>query len=135
MCQKSALQCQLTCLYALYTLNPSPLPPHSNTHCHEYSENFLYKIYKVLGKLSILINYCIQYLKRHSGAVDQCRTSMGEDMGSILLKVRFFYCQYILSKRCLLTSLNLSFSQVYQYFLISKQKNVFHMLDLNRGPF
>jgi hypothetical protein len=47
---------------------------------------------------------------------------MGEYMGSILLNVGFFFCQYILSKRCLLTSLNLSFSQVYQYFLISKQK-------------
>ena len=56
MCQKSALQCQLTCLCALYTLNPSPLPPHSNTHCHESSENFLYKIYQVLGILPILIN-------------------------------------------------------------------------------
>ena len=48
--------------------------------------------------------------------------SMGKDMGSILLKVGFFFCHFILSKRCLLTSLNLSFSQVYQYFLISKQK-------------
>jgi hypothetical protein len=49
MCQKSALQCQLTCLYALYTVNlpPSP-PPHSNTHCHDSSENFLYKMYQVL---------------------------------------------------------------------------------------
>ena len=47
---------------------------------------------------------------------------MGEDMGSILLKVGFFLFQYILSKRCLLTSLYLSFSQVYQNFLISKQK-------------
>ena len=27
LCKKSALQCQLTCLYALYTANPSPLPP------------------------------------------------------------------------------------------------------------
>jgi hypothetical protein len=26
MCQKSALKCQLTCLYVLYTVNPSPLP-------------------------------------------------------------------------------------------------------------
>jgi hypothetical protein len=26
MCQKSALQCQLACLYVLYTVNPSPLP-------------------------------------------------------------------------------------------------------------
>ncbi len=26
MCQKFALQCQLTCLYKLYTVNPSPLP-------------------------------------------------------------------------------------------------------------
>ncbi len=51
MCQKSALQCQLTCLYVLYTVNPSPLPPRSNTHCHESWENFLYKIYQVLGKL------------------------------------------------------------------------------------
>ena len=56
MCQKSALQCQLTCLYVLYTVNPSPLPPRSNTHCHESSENFLYKIYQVLGILPILIN-------------------------------------------------------------------------------
>ena len=63
MCQKSALQCQLTCLYALYTVNPSPLPPHSNTHCHESTENFLYKINKVLGKLPILINYCTQKQK------------------------------------------------------------------------
>jgi hypothetical protein len=47
---------------------------------------------------------------------------MGEDMGSILDKAGFFFCQYILSKRGLLTSLNLSFLQVYQYFLISKQK-------------
>ena len=44
MCQKSALQCQLTCLYALYTVNPSPLPPQSNTHCHESSENSLQNI-------------------------------------------------------------------------------------------
>ena len=38
----------------LRTLPPSP--PHSNTHCHESSENFLYKIYQVLGILPILIN-------------------------------------------------------------------------------
>ncbi len=24
MCQKSALQCELTCLYVLYTVNPPP---------------------------------------------------------------------------------------------------------------
>ena len=57
-CQKSALQCQLTCLYVLYTVNPTPLPPRSNTHCHESSENFLSKKKQVLGKLPILINYC-----------------------------------------------------------------------------
>jgi hypothetical protein len=38
----------------LRTLPPSP--PHSNTHCHKSSENFLYKIYQVLGILPILIN-------------------------------------------------------------------------------
>ena len=38
----------------LRTLPPSS--PHSNTHCHESSENFLYKIYQVLGILPILIN-------------------------------------------------------------------------------
>ncbi len=27
--------------FVLYTLNPSPLPPRSNTHCHESWENFL----------------------------------------------------------------------------------------------
>ncbi len=43
LCQKSALQCQLTCLYVLYTVNPSPLHPRSNTHCHESSDNFLSK--------------------------------------------------------------------------------------------
>jgi hypothetical protein len=30
---------------------PFPPPPRSNTHCHESWENFLYKIYQVLGKL------------------------------------------------------------------------------------
>jgi hypothetical protein len=112
----------------LWTL--PPFPPHSNTHCHESSENFLYKIYQVLGILPILINYCTQLQKQHSVAVDECRTSMAEDMGSILLKVGFFFCQNILSKRCLLISLNLSLSQVYQNFLIFKQKNFSHVLDL-----
>ena len=60
--------------------------------------------------------------------------STGEDMGSILLKVGFFLCQYILSKRCLLTSLNLSFSQVYQYFLISKQKKFPPHAGFEPGP-
>ena len=54
MCPKSALQCQLTSLYVLYTVNPSPLPPRSNTNCHESSENFLSKNKQVLGKLPIL---------------------------------------------------------------------------------
>ncbi len=49
MCQKSALQCQLTCLYVLYTVIPSPFPPRSNTNCNESWENFLYKIYQLLG--------------------------------------------------------------------------------------
>jgi len=71
MCPKSALQCQLTCLYVLYTVNPSPLPPRSNTNCHESSENFLSKEKQVLGKLLILINYCTLLQKRHSGVVDQ----------------------------------------------------------------
>ena len=45
----------LVCMHCtLRTLPPSP--PHSNTHCHESSENFLYKIYQVLGILPILIN-------------------------------------------------------------------------------
>jgi hypothetical protein len=59
MCQKSALQCQLTCLYVLYTVNPSPLP--------------LAAIHIVmkLRKFSLhtkcwVINYCIQLQKRHS---------------------------------------------------------------------
>ncbi len=70
-CPKSALQCQLTSLYVLYTVNPSlPLPPRSNTNCHESSENFLSKKKQVLGKLLILINYCTLLQKRHSGAVD-----------------------------------------------------------------
>ena len=59
---------------------------------------------------------------------------MGEDMGSILLKVGIFLRQYILSKRCLLTSLNLSFSQVYQYFLISKQKKFLPHAGFEPGP-
>jgi hypothetical protein len=90
MCPKSALQCQLTCLYVLYTVNPSPLPPRSNTNCHESSENVLSKKKQVLGKLLILINYCTLLQKRQSGAVDQSRDGMGEVMSSILLKVEFF---------------------------------------------
>ena len=35
---------------------PFPVPPRRNTHCHKSSENFLYKIYQVLGILPILIN-------------------------------------------------------------------------------
>ncbi len=65
MCQKSALQCQLTCLYVLYTVNPCPSPL--------AAIHIVYKIYQVLGKLSILNNYFIQLQKRHSGAVDQSR--------------------------------------------------------------
>jgi hypothetical protein len=90
MCPKSALQCQLTCLYVLYTVDPSPLLPRSNTNCHESSENFLSKKKQVLGKLLILINYCTLLQKRHSGAVDQSRDCMGEVMSSILLLVGFF---------------------------------------------
>jgi hypothetical protein len=60
---------------------------------------------------------------------------MGEDMGSILLNVGFFFCHYILSKRCLLTSLNLSFSQLYQNFLIFKQQNFFPHAGFELGLF
>ena len=84
--------CQLTCLYVLYTVNPSPLPPRSNTNCHKSPENFLSKKKQVLGKLLILINNCVQSQKQHSGAVDQSRGGMGEVMSSILLCVGFFFC-------------------------------------------
>ncbi len=72
MWKKSALQCQLTCLYALYTVTPSPLPLEA-IHIVMRAQKILYKIYQVLGKLLILINYCIQLQKRLSGAVDQSR--------------------------------------------------------------
>jgi hypothetical protein len=55
------------------------------------AQKILYKIYQVLGKLSILINYCILLQKRLSGAVDQSWDGMGEVMSSILLNVGFFF--------------------------------------------
>jgi hypothetical protein len=76
MCPKSALQCQLTSLYVLYTVNPSPLPPLSNTNCHESSENFLSKKKQVLGKLLILINYCTLLYCRSDTVVQWIRAGM-----------------------------------------------------------
>jgi hypothetical protein len=56
-------------------------------------KNFLYKIYQLLGKLSILLSVA----EGHSGAVDQSRDGMGEVVSSILLHVGFFsvttFCQ------------------------------------------
>jgi hypothetical protein len=96
MCQKSALQCQLTCLFALYTVNPSPSPLKA-IHIVMRAQKILYKIYQVLGKLSTLINYCIQLQKRLSGAVDQSRDGMGEVMSSSYYMLEFFsvntFCQ------------------------------------------
>ncbi len=47
MCQKSALQCQLTCLYVLYTVNPSPLPL-AAIHIVMKAEK-IFSTYQVLG--------------------------------------------------------------------------------------
>ena len=46
------------CLY-MCEPSPSPSPQQYTLHCHESSANFPSKNKQVLGKLPILINYCI----------------------------------------------------------------------------
>ncbi len=51
----------------------------------------------MVSDVTLAIKYCILLQKLHSGAVDQGRTKMGEDKGSILPHVGFFsvniFCQ------------------------------------------
>ncbi len=67
MCQKSALQCQLTCLHTLYTVNPSPPSPQSNTHyvgtyCPLFSNTFL-RVHKLKLPCSVtLLNITVPFL-------------------------------------------------------------------------
>ncbi len=69
MCQKSALQCQLTCLYALYTVNPSPLPP-----SQQYTLSWELRKFSLQNIPSAgYIIHCNQILHWNTEATQWCR--------------------------------------------------------------